>query len=430
MDDPQVLERMRADWNRRAGEDANYFVAFGRREQAEQEFLATGAEVVRRLESYLKRLPARDAALEIGCGPGRLMRPMSRHFREIHGVDVSDEMIRLACERLRDVPSAHPLHSSGSDLAAYPAERFDYVYSYAVFQHIPSRDVVFGYLREARRVLKTGGILHCQINGLPADARRYDTWYGVRVGPDEIREFARANDFQLLELEQIWTQYMWIACRKMPAGWTASLASKRPAAQPVIYNIKNARTGEGATPSTGPLAAISLEIANLPADCDLNHLSFTADGRACYGMYVGGPAHDGVSQINVALPEGIRTGLVPVEVAWLGRPLCGPQAARIVPPGPLVPRIASVTDGVDLLAAGRVSSGIVKVGLLEVADPGVFRAAVDNLAVREIENFCVDPRERRYEFNFKLPLGIGRGPHELRMALGRREFAPLAIEVA
>ena len=54
----------------------------------------------------------------------------------------------------------------------------------------------------------------------------------------------------------------------------------------------------------------------------------------------------------------------------------------------------------------------------------------DRIAVREIENFCVDPRERRYEFNFKLPLGIGRGPHELRMALGRREFAPLAIEVA
>ena len=26
------------------------------------------------------------------------MRPMSRHFGEIHGVDVSDEMIRLARE--------------------------------------------------------------------------------------------------------------------------------------------------------------------------------------------------------------------------------------------------------------------------------------------------------------------------------------------
>ena len=41
MDDPNVLERMRADWNERAAEDANYYVAFGRREQEEAEFFAT-----------------------------------------------------------------------------------------------------------------------------------------------------------------------------------------------------------------------------------------------------------------------------------------------------------------------------------------------------------------------------------------------------
>ena len=159
MDDPQILERMRADWNRRAGEDANYYVAFGRREQEEEEFYATAADVVRDLEHDLKRFRGREAALEIGCGPGRLMRPMSRHFAEIHGVDVSDEMIRLARERLRDVPNAFAHHGSGADLAMFPDEKFDFVYSYAVFQHIPSRDMVFDYLREARRVLKTGGIM-------------------------------------------------------------------------------------------------------------------------------------------------------------------------------------------------------------------------------------------------------------------------------
>ena len=119
-----------------------------------------------------------------------------------------------------DTPNAHPHQSSGSDLALFPDEQFDFVYSYAVFQHIPSREVVFRYLREARRVLKTGGILRCQINGLPAHAKHYDTWSGVRIAPDEVTAFARENDFQLLALEQIWTQYMWITCRKMPEGWT------------------------------------------------------------------------------------------------------------------------------------------------------------------------------------------------------------------
>ena len=46
---------MRADWNERAREDANYYVAFGRREQDDDEFFATAADSafasIRRLES-------------------------------------------------------------------------------------------------------------------------------------------------------------------------------------------------------------------------------------------------------------------------------------------------------------------------------------------------------------------------------------------
>src|SRR5436189_6121610 len=91
-----VTDQMRREWNERAREDAHFYVAFGRREQNEDEFFATADEVVRGLQSEMRRLPANTnrrswRALEIGCGPGRLMKPMSRHFGEIHGVDVSDE---------------------------------------------------------------------------------------------------------------------------------------------------------------------------------------------------------------------------------------------------------------------------------------------------------------------------------------------------
>src|SRR5436309_3841149 len=114
-----LSQRMRAEWNERAREDANYYVAFARKGQDDDEFFATAAEVVRGLEDELKRLPAGDKrsrrALEIGCGPGRLMRPMSWNFREIHGVDVSDEMIRLAAEKLVNVPNAFPLSTNGTD---------------------------------------------------------------------------------------------------------------------------------------------------------------------------------------------------------------------------------------------------------------------------------------------------------------------------
>src|SRR5947209_8444558 len=174
MQDSKVLEQMRADWNERAGEDAYYYVAFGRKQQDDEEFFGTAKEIVKGFEWDLKRVRERDAALEIGCGPGRLMRPLAQHFAEIHGVDVSDEMIRLAKERLRNTPNAYPAVTSGSDLSQFPGEKFDFVYSFAVFQHIPGREVVFSYLREARRVLKTSGILRCQMNGLPAHAKQYD----------------------------------------------------------------------------------------------------------------------------------------------------------------------------------------------------------------------------------------------------------------
>src|SRR5436309_163110 len=322
MEDPQVLDRMRSDWNERASEDAYYYVAFGRREQDDEEFFSTAGDLVKGLTSEFKRLPGRGAALEIGCGPGRLMRPLSRQFGEIHGVDVSDEMIRLARERLRGVYNAQPHHNSGADLALFAESRFDFVYSYAVFQHIPSRDVVFSYLREARRVLKTGGILRCQMNGLPPYAKQYDTWSGVRITPEEITQFARAEDLQLLVLEQIWTQYMWITCRKRPAGWAQGREANRPPCLARVRNISNALTGEGVAPAAGPLAALSLWIEDFPDECDLNNTAVRADGLACRITYIGEPEHDGVSQVNVALPEGLRTGVVPVDVTWLGQPVC------------------------------------------------------------------------------------------------------------
>src|SRR5580658_11040079 len=155
MDESEVSARMREDWNARAREDAGYYVAFGKRDQDDAGFFATATETINALEAELRRVPIAERvgwkALEIGCGPGRLMRPMSRHFVEIHGVDVSDEMIGLAREKLRDLPNAYPHLTSGASLAEFEDDSFEFVYSYAVFQHIPAREVIVSYLREIHR---------------------------------------------------------------------------------------------------------------------------------------------------------------------------------------------------------------------------------------------------------------------------------------
>jgi hypothetical protein len=266
--------------------------------------------------------------------------------------------------------------------------------------------------------------MRCQLNGLPPHARGYDTWSGVRITPGEIAQFAREYGFQLLALEQIWTQYMWVTCRK----WDAE--PRRAAGPPRVRHITNAITGEAAAPVGGPMASLSLWIENLPGECDLNAIAIGADGRACRPSYIGEPAHDGVTQVNAALPAGLRTGLVPIEVFSHGRPLCPAAWMRMIPAGPPVPRVVSISDGVNLLSGSVVGSGIVKAVMVEIDRPGDFRATVDGREASGVETFCVDPLFQRYEFNFCLPAQLGSGPHEVRVSVGKREFAPFLIEVA
>jgi SAM-dependent methyltransferase len=424
MSEPSVHDRMRADWNRRAREDANYFVAFGRREQDEAEFLASGSYIVEKMEDELKRLPPtanRRAwrALEIGCGPGRLMKPLSRNFGEIHGVDVADEMVALARERLAGIPHAHVHVTGGANLAQFADESFEFAYSYAVFQHIPDRGVVLDYMSEIRRVLKPGGVFRGQFNGLPRAAdEKYNTWAGCRFTAAEIREFTRENGFDLLELSGMDTQYLWTTWRKRGPGSDPP----RDAAGASVRRITNAVGNEPAVTTTGRFSAISLWVVGLPPQCELNAIVAFVGGREATPFYIGSPVYDGLRpQLSLALPPGTPTGLQPIRVLWNGSELLR-ATVRVIPPGPPLPRVISVTDGVNILSAGQVSSGLVKVVTEEMADASMFFATLSGRPVRKLEWCLTDPVPPRCEFNFALPHGIGPGTHPLEIRYGRRLF--------
>jgi ubiquinone/menaquinone biosynthesis C-methylase UbiE len=411
---------MREEWNERACEDAHYFVAFGRRDQDDDEFFATAADVVRELEAELKRLPAgvppdSRRALEIGCGPGRLLRPMSRYFGEIHGIDVSDEMIAQARQKLRGVPHAHVHHAGGSDLAMFEDGSFDFVYSYAVFQHIPSAAVVFSYLRETVRVLKPGGVARLHINGLPKTSASYTTWEGVRIGADEVHAFTKERGVRLLALTGLDTQYMWTTWQKPPASR--------------IRAISNAFSSEQAVPASGRMACGALSIENLPRDCDMNSLEVFVDGAPGNVCFIGPRVGNGLSQVNVFLPRGVRTGLLPVRVEWHGRRLCPDRYMRVIPPGPSVPRLTALSDAVNLLSPQRIESRLIKATIEEVDAIASFRAEVDGIAVCNVETFRTDPLAERWEVNFEVPKITLPGGHVLEVWLGVRLLMRTGIEV-
>ncbi len=430
----RMRDEMRNDWNARAKEDAGYYVAFGRRDQDDAEFYATATEMVGSLESELRRVPLVERgswrALEIGCGPGRLMRPMSRHFVEIDGVDVSDEMIALAKQRLGDIPNAHAHHNDGASLSRFPDETFEFVYSYAVFQHIPSREVIIQYLRETQRVMKIGGLARLQFNGLPQGiGAAYDTWAGARLSSSELMEFARDNDLQVLALEGVGTQYMWTSWRKQPQGWSEAQESPAPDTRLSIRRITNAGSSEPVAPSRGRWASISIWVENLPPDAGLHHLRVTVGTSFGTITYIGPPDNMGMQQLNVILPELEETGLLPVEVQWFGKCISPPAVLRVIPPGPSVPSVSSVSDGVNLVAGKRIETRMIKVTLAEISRPHEIEASVDGHPVSDLEFFCIDPRPQKFEVNLRLPEEIGIGPHQLELRMGRRKLAPISIEV-
>jgi SAM-dependent methyltransferase len=423
-----VSEKMRADWNERAREDAHYYVAFGSKNQDQEGFESTAEREVGAFEWELKRFPKsanRRAwrALEIGCGPGRLMKPLSRNFGEIHGVDVSDEMVRLARERLRAIPHAHVHATNGSSLNMFADDSFDFAYSYAVFQHIPSREVVLEYMREIRRVLKPGGIFRGQFNGIPP-SQAPNTWAGVSFSPDDIRAFTRENGLQLLALDGAHTQYLWTTWRKRePKGSVEHRALVR------IRRVTNAWSSEPVVPDRGLLAAVSLWVTGLPQDSDLESLDVRIDGVSGTCVYVGHAESDGLQQVNIMLPDGVRTGLVAVQMMSGGEPL-GPRAfIRIIPAAPHTPRILLITDGINIVHENRSTTGSVKVLLEAIVQPELISASISGQPVRNLEVRCTDPLPPRYELNFHLPEGLPDGRHELRIGLGRRLLAPVEIEV-
>lgn len=402
--------------------DASYYVAYGRRGQSEAEFLAAATAVVNQLEAELGRLKAEERgnwrALEIGCGTGRLMRPMSRHFLEIHGVDVAPDAIRQARENLQDVPHAHPREIHGTSLEDFADQSFDFVYSFELFPCIPGRELVLAFLREIHRVLRPGGLARLQFNGSPGQS-------GAAFSSHELLEFAESHDFQVLALDGVSTHSMWTTWRKQSAGWSAGLEEKIAAlgdALPVkIHKITNAYSFEPVAPSRGRFAAISIRAEHLPAYTDLNHLRATIGNSLGTVTAIGAPNNIGWQRIRVDLPELEATGLLPVQLFWLDRPLSEPATLRVIPPGPSIPRIVA--------APQRVENRRVALALEEIARPFDIEVWMGGHPVEDVEKICTDPRPQRYQVNFRLPEEIGPGLHHIKLNIGRRKLPPVPVEV-
>lgn len=97
------------------------------------EFFATGEADVRAIFDDIAAYAGREfrprAALDFGCGVGRLTRALALRSESVTGVDIAPTMLRLARESCPDA----------TFLDRLPDQTFDLICSLIVFQHIPTR---------------------------------------------------------------------------------------------------------------------------------------------------------------------------------------------------------------------------------------------------------------------------------------------------
>lgn len=166
--------KMRDYWEQRAQLNAAFYVdtSLDYDNPDMDRFLETGRRVVTIALDEAPAVPpaGKAAALEIGCGMGRICLALSERFDQVIGYDISTEMLRKARDLVPDERVDFRL-TEGSSLPGTADASVDLVLTFTVFQHIPSVEVIRDYVREAGRVLRPGGVFVLQWNGTPGAVR-------------------------------------------------------------------------------------------------------------------------------------------------------------------------------------------------------------------------------------------------------------------
>lgn len=215
--DPAILERMRREWDERARENARYYVNTASDNWTDEEFFQSGRQNVR--EEILSdmgnicqgRDPKQMTVLEIGCGVGRVTRALAEVFGKVYAVDVSGEMVARAQKNLADVPNVVIRQNNGTDLRVLGKVSIDFAFSFIVFQHIPSRDVIRNYVAEAYRLLRPGGLFKFQVQGFcELESSPDDTWLGAPFSDEDAVRMAEECGFEPRYRIGAGTQSFWL----------------------------------------------------------------------------------------------------------------------------------------------------------------------------------------------------------------------------
>lgn len=416
---------MKHDWDSRAVENAKWFINTIKHEQSDDEFFTSGRPDV---EKFVFNDPMLTAELdfksvrmlEIGCGIGRMTRHLVERFGEVHGTDVSAEMITQARERFQGVKNAFFYDTNGLDFSQFPNDTFDFIFSVYVFQHTPSVEVTRSNIRDACRTLKPGGLFKFQVSSVTSpefDNSPKDTWTGASFLEPDIRRAARENGVLLVSISGLGGQYCWTLLRKplkaIDALW------ETPA-------IKFFGRPDAAGIKSIPIRShLMLLVSGLNLEyADANNVMVEIDGQVVSPYGVHRPVGDfspqkvfileeGLVQIEVPVPNSVQRGHANVRVRTPEGEWSEAVSIQFLEPqrnAPVVDLVNNAVDaGLDVYATGEKSVF------------RVFTSRMDDSATAETVRVLVNDRSIK-------PISVTySGANGLHMVIARMPELPATV---
>jgi SAM-dependent methyltransferase len=205
-------------WDARAREDALFFVDTRREYGANDEgaFWAGGEEALERLlEAVDVTIAPGAVVVDIGCGVGRLTRPLAAAAGRVLAIDVSREMLERGQALNAHLDNVEWLHGDGRSLRPVPDGSVDACVSHVVFRHMPDPAITLGYVGEIGRVLRPGGFAVIEVSNDPAvHAEGHPAWRGSAVDLDAVAAAAGSAGLAVDRVVGAGTQFCAVLLRR------------------------------------------------------------------------------------------------------------------------------------------------------------------------------------------------------------------------
>jgi SAM-dependent methyltransferase len=207
------LRQVEHDWNQYAAADPLWAILTDPAKKGgkwePEVFFETGRVEIAAVMEYVRTLgleAGRGAALDFGCGVGRLSRALGDYFEHVVGVDISPVMVEQARRYHAGQPRCEFVQISDPGFAALPRRDFDFIYSNITLQHIPPRHSQ-AYVAGLLGLLRPGGLMVFQLaaeSRATAPGRLWQAicrrWRRMKRGAEPVMEMYGVPQRRVLKL--------------------------------------------------------------------------------------------------------------------------------------------------------------------------------------------------------------------------------------